>query len=903
MSAPHIRVFQEDREIATAASPAWAILTSSYCRGATQGNRLGSAGYSYDFLASQFVPVLNKLGSVVAVRNPWTQLRTAIKNAHRQGLVPVHLSFLPFQDVCLTDSVPSVVVPAWEFPDVPNASFDGNPQNNWVETANRCSLVMAGGPFIANTLEAAGVKTPIRIVPVPTPETYFQMPRWQSDHGITLDCSPYVLPEANASSMAPSSSATHQSRHETMRVWGLQAYRHLVKPCLPCRMEAMTAAMLHAGMSAWQEPFPPRRNPLHLDLGGIVYTSIFNPADDRKNWEDTITAFLKALGDCDDATLVLKLVTEKPQAIQSVLSFYRRLDVPHRCRVMILPDFLTEADMLQLVRASSYYLTSTRAEGYCLPLMHHLAAGRPCISPSHTAISDYFNSEMGFVVESHPEPCNWPQDSRKRWRTTRHRLVWTSLVDQIRQSYRIVKEDPAAYAALADAAQEGMRRWSHPDVVWPRLHSAFELLESPVNMTTRENESQINNSEPDRPRIISIESERTRRGQRRLMTGINRPQVKSQKTRVVVSLLSFRPGEIGGTETYLRQLIARLPHMDRCSEIVLLMDRDLASQNLFPDIERTVVDLSAKQVLRERALEALTPYRSRVVEKTLNGLQPDVVFFPQQSIFPKKVTAPCVLVVHDLYHLVLPQYLMPLQRIIRRRSYAYSVFRADRIIAISGFTKKTILENYRVDPRRITVVHHGWMPNNAALVSDSNHNGGYLYYPAITRPHKNHQALFESIAALKSQGRFDKRLILSGIQTSHWKKLRKQIKRLHLEETVQHEGYVSYERVRQLYQGADCVVFPTMFEGFGLPVMEAIEARKKILVSHLEVFDEIGVPQRFQIDFADPEQLYRGLQEPGVTVLEHQPLTWDESAAATMAVLGILAEREAIAESTIARAA
>ena len=170
--------------------------------------------------------------------------------------------------------------------------------------------------------------------------------------------------------------------------------------------------------------------------------------------------------------------------------------------------------------------------------------------------------------------------------------------------------------------------------------------------------------------------------------------------------------------------------------------------------------------------------------------------------------------------------------------------------------------------------------------------GKYLYYPAITRPHKNHHVLLESIAALRSQGRFDDQLVLSGIQTPHWKTLCKQIRRLDLDQTVRHVGYVSYQRVRQLYHGAECVVFPTSFEGFGLPVMEAFEAGKKILVSRLEVFGEIGVPERFQIDFADPEQLHRALQEPGVTVLENRPWTWDESAAATMALLSAAAGRE-----------
>ena len=201
------------------------------------------------------------------------------------------------------------------------------------------------------------------------------------------------------------------------------------------------------------------------------------------------------------------------------------------------------------------------------------------------------------------------------------------------------------------------------------------------------------------------------------------------------------------------------------------------------------------------------------------------------------------------------------------------------------------------------MIPHGWEPVQAdCTTADGEAGDRYVYYPAITLPHKNHHILFESIAALKRQGRFDYRLVLSGIQTPHWSALRKQIGRLSLEETIRHVGYVPYDQVRRLYQGAHCVLFPSSFEGFGLPVMEAVEAGKKILVSRLEVFAELGVPERFQIDFADPWQLDRALGEPGITVLEKQPLTWDESAEATMAVLASAAGCE-FAPRLLSRAA
>jgi len=356
--------------------------------------------------------------------------------------------------------------------------------------------------------------------------------------------------------------------------------------------------------------------------------------------------------------------------------------------------------------------------------------------------------------------------------------------------------------------------------------------------------------------------------------------------KIVISLLNFRPGRIGGTETYLRRLIPRLSEAAGQHELMLLVDRQPDIDNLFPGIARSVVDMGTARILVERGLEAVTPYRCRAVEKTLDRIRPDVVFFPQQSIFPKNVTPPCVLVVHDLHHIYLPQNLSPLQRLVRNRSYASSIYRAERIIAISQVTKDTVVEHFGVDPDRVSVVPHGVEPAARDLIpGDPEVTGPYLYYPAASLPHKNHAVLFESVAQLKRKGRFDYELVLSGIQTRYWKTLRRQIRRLGLEQTVRHLGFISYERVQRLFRGAECILFPTTFEGFGLPVVEAFEARKKIVVSRLNIFCELGVPDRFQIDFGDPDQLDAAIRLPGIVNLRHQPWTWQQAAGATLNLL------------------
>jgi glycosyltransferase involved in cell wall biosynthesis len=212
------------------------------------------------------------------------------------------------------------------------------------------------------------------------------------------------------------------------------------------------------------------------ELSGIVYTSVFNPEDGRKNWTDLLTAFLYALGDREDATLVLKLVTKNAQAVKKVIKFYQGRDIPHRCKVVVIGDFLTEKQMYQLAEASTYYLQTTKAEGNCLPLMNYLAAGRPGISPNHSAMSDYFDDSVGFVIKSHPEPSAWPHDTRLRSRSTWGRLVWPSIVEQIQQSYHLVKDHPERYLSLASRCRSHMHTWAGNEAVWGRLREALDAL-------------------------------------------------------------------------------------------------------------------------------------------------------------------------------------------------------------------------------------------------------------------------------------------------------------------------------------------------------------------------------------------------------------------------------------------
>jgi hypothetical protein len=427
-----------------------ATLLTCYMTGSTEGKNLGIAGYSHDFVARLFGQLLERWGKVIPVPKPEENLEAAIRDARAQGLDPVHLSVLPFQDVCLARTAPNIVMPAWEFPDVPDHGFDGNPQNDWPATADRCDLVLVSGPFTEQALRKGNAKAPIRTVQVPTPDAYFSVPDWELGQLKCIDCPAYVFPQTKAP-LRPKLLLT-------------QCYDHVASKLVAGRRKRPAQLM------------PRHKSSSPLELSGIVYTSVFNPADGRKNWKDLLTGFLYALGDREDATLVIKLITKSSWAVKEVVDFYQHRDIPHRCKVVVICDFLAEDQMRQLAEASTYYLQTTRAEGNCLPLMNFLAAGRPGISPDHSAMSDYFDESVGFVIESHPEPAAWPHEKRLRYRSTWGRLVWPSIVEQIRKSYHLAKDHPDQYSAMAERCRTKMHAWAGFEAVWQRLRSALEAL-------------------------------------------------------------------------------------------------------------------------------------------------------------------------------------------------------------------------------------------------------------------------------------------------------------------------------------------------------------------------------------------------------------------------------------------
>jgi glycosyltransferase involved in cell wall biosynthesis len=360
--------------------------------------------------------------------------------------------------------------------------------------------------------------------------------------------------------------------------------------------------------------------------------------------------------------------------------------------------------------------------------------------------------------------------------------------------------------------------------------------------------------------------------------------------RILMSLLSLRPGLVGGAETYVRALVRHLPEVAAGDELLLLVDRDLAGDLEAPGWGRVVLPVGARALVLRRILEACTPWRDRLAERVVAALRPDVTLFPQQSIFPLRAPGPAVLTAVDVQHLLHPGNFGAFDRTYRARAYPASLARAAHVIAISEFTRRTLLERCAVPPERVTTIHLGVEQAGADPAPPRDGpppvTGPFLYYPAATWAHKGHATLLTTLAALRDRGASPGALVLTGQRTPLWEReLLPLVRRLGLEGQVVHLGFVPFDEVRRLYREATAVVFPSTFEGFGLPVVEAVRAGARVVTSRLPVFDEIGVPPEAQVDFASPDEVRAALARPGPTRLAEEPISWRESARRTLDVL------------------
>jgi glycosyltransferase involved in cell wall biosynthesis len=225
--------------------------------------------------------------------------------------------------------------------------------------------------------------------------------------------------------------------------------------------------------------------------------------------------------------------------------------------------------------------------------------------------------------------------------------------------------------------------------------------------------------------------------------------------RVGISLLTLAPGDLGGSETYARQLVKALSTVGMHEYAVFVPARAKDAAGQLPAIEVKEPPVAKGGPARIAAM-ALSTFRSKRVQTKLETV--DVVHYALTVPLPR-TTTPTVVTLHDVQHRDLPDFFGPAKRSFRRIAYDRATQSAEAVVVTSEFVRGRALEQLQLDPARVHVVPHAI--NHTLFRPGDEEREPILLYPARAWPHKNHTRLFEAFAILRKHDP-KLRLILTG---------------------------------------------------------------------------------------------------------------------------------------------
>ena len=288
---------------------------------------------------------------------------------------------------------------------------------------------------------------------------------------------------------------------------------------------------------------------------------------------------------------------------------------------------------------------------------------------------------------------------------------------------------------------------------------------------------------------------------------------------VGISLLTLVPRVSGGSETYARELVRALSRVGEHSYRVFL-----------PRIASDVDELPSEIVQEYRAARSLPGriaamsegvVRGRRLRQRLAGV--DVVHFPLTVMIPRVSTPPPVVTVLDLQHELLPQFFSRSELAYRRAVYGWSIRRSRLIVTISQHAARAVAERYDVPESRLRPIHLG--VDHAVFRPGDDTRRNFLVYPARAWPHKNHERLFAAFSQLR-RSHPDLELVLTAYEGE-------------TPPGVRSLGHVSRDELARLYRTAAGLVFPSLFEGFGQPPLEAMACGCPVASSDAAALPEV----------------------------------------------------------------
>jgi glycosyltransferase involved in cell wall biosynthesis len=330
-----------------------------------------------------------------------------------------------------------------------------------------------------------------------------------------------------------------------------------------------------------------------------------------------------------------------------------------------------------------------------------------------------------------------------------------------------------------------------------------------------------------------------------------------------------------GDETYVRNLLRELAGVETGLRLAAIT----RWPNLVPEGLRAVELRPRNQPIRMAVQLPLL----------LRRLRPALSHF--LYVVPPAYRGPAVVTVQDLSFERHPELMSARDRFFFRTFVRPSVRRAARVLTGSEWTKRDLVERYGVAPEKIVITPYGvdpsFGPDGPAVDSVP-----YALFVGGLEPRKNPVGALEAIALVDG----DLRLVVAGPEKGRRAEVVRAAARLGLESRVEVRGHVAHEELAALYRGASCLVFPSRYEGFGLPVLEAMASGTPVVATTASSVPEVAGDAAILVDPGDPVALAGGIERAiadrerlrAAGLQRARSFTWSETARRTLEVYGEL---------------
>ncbi|MEO6213273.1 MAG: glycosyltransferase family 1 protein [Vicinamibacterales bacterium] len=335
--------------------------------------------------------------------------------------------------------------------------------------------------------------------------------------------------------------------------------------------------------------------------------------------------------------------------------------------------------------------------------------------------------------------------------------------------------------------------------------------------------------------------------------------------RIAIDARKLRDYGIG---TYVRNLLRHLARIDHTTDYVLITQpSDVELGTELGENFRTVVDRAGAYSVREQLTIPMDLRRERVD-----------LFHAPHYVLPPLTPCKSIVTIHDCIHLRFPQYLP------NRFAYAYArsslwvaTHRATRVLTVSEASKRDILRYFRVPESKIDVIYNAIDERleeapgaeGMRLVQERYQlNDPFILYAGNIKPHKNLERLIEAFHTLRTNGFENVKLLIIGDEISKYASLRRAVHRHKLHKHVRFFGFVPDKTLAALYRLASVFVFPSLYEGFGLPPLEAMASGTPVITSNVSSLPEVVGDAALLIDPYDSNDIAsairRVLTEPAL---------------------------------------